>query len=778
MHFTPIKIDYSFDDEGKLTIIDIGDGRSCGDNGFPNLDQAIEKKVFSIAPDSLTKVILEGEVPEEALSHNQHPIVFSSFNSAKHTIWPMSKMNRNLSISLHTHGHYHLSKNIHPSTLIVSEQHKLYLYILRDLLPEAKHFVFWHPKQPIDQAIQAISTLNIPTEQGFFIKAMDNSNGGARPDEIIYVKSIKALTSTLNEIKSESIKTDQYLSYAIEQAFSHRKKIRNGKEYVVTGRAFIMLTQTTNSDIKAEIIDAKYMFPSLPHQGANKGSTDQFLANLNRGQSTLLPLTTKELDQLNEQLNADRLKPLWQGLFQPLSETDKVFLAKDIPIHKKFLQDCAKRPYQKNKIDQIEKTSKPTVSVKYINDPYFTYSLGMLDVDRTIKQYSLGIEGHNTKENIATLSRALGLIQCHLRMEKTLQKMGQDHYLNQIRDPRNPQMLRQGLNTNLRRLLTQHNNIQTRNLQSIANELTTQPTKSNSTNKPITCSTDTNEQTHAHCPSLNIHPGEPFYYTKDYPTALAQAAYLSDVTILRALLLSRVVSISTPAEYGEHAFFYALSCFESGTTSAARQILYAAIRDKQDQWNIPDSESTKETHLEAIYDCLFFEKLAHYFKNQTELPSDSALVKWDTLMESTCYREHIRQQTRLYLLACKIKPYSFDNPNKTLRNAVVQADFETSRMLILTGLADPLDVSTSGKTATDHADERSKTAHATEKTTRLRIQSFIHHINSKLKKDGKHEQNPVQARPNEDISSAPTSVQTLSFFETIDSTDSKASHRP
>ena len=564
------------------------------------------------------------------------------------------------------------------------------------------------------------------------------------------------------------------MSYAIEQAFSHRKKIRDGKEYIVTGRAFIMLTQTTNSDIKAEIIDAKYMFPSLPHQGAYKGTTNQFLANINKGQPTLLPLTTEELDQLNEQLNADRLKPLWQGLFQPLSKTDKVFLEKDIPIHKKFLQDCKKRPYQKNKIDQIEKTSKPTVLVQHINDPYFTYSLGMLDVNNTINQYILGAEGPNTKENIATLSRVLGLIQCHLRMEKMLQKMGQDHYINQIRDPGTRKILRQELNRNLRRLLTQHNSIQTRNLQSIANELTTQPTKSNSTNKPITCSIDTNEKTHAHCPELNIHPGKPFFYSKDYSTALAQAAYLSDVTILRALLLSRVVSISTPAEYGEHAFFYALSCFESETTPAARQILYAAIRDKQDQWNIPNGESTKETHLEAIYDCLFFEKLAHYFKNQTELIPDSALVKWDTFTGSTYYREHILQQTRLYLIACKIKSYSFDNPNKTLRNAIVQADFETSRMLILTGLADPLDVSASGKSATDYANERTESAQATEKPTRLRIQSFIHHINNKFKEDGKHEQNPVQACTSEGISSEPTSVQTLSFFETIDSTDSTA----
>ena len=63
----------------------------------------------------------------------------------------------------------------------------------------------------------------------------------------------------------------------------------------------------------------------------------------------------------------------------------------------------------------------------------------------------------------------------------------------------------------------------------------------------------------------------------------------------------------------------------------------------------------------------------------------------------------LQGQVALYLQACKKSCYRFEDLNKTLRNTLVQADFETTRMLILTQLANINHRSPSGKTALDHA---------------------------------------------------------------------------
>ncbi len=749
MNFVPIKIDYSIDNDGHITILDIGDGRSCGDAGFIGIDQAIEEKAFSIAPHAYMKAILDCEVTDEALTNHAHPIVFSSYSNPKTTIWPISGGIRVISQSLHTHGHYQLSANTHPSTLILSEQHKLYLYILRDQLPEAKRFVFWHDKKCIEETLTEIERLNIPAENGFFVKTMDNSNGGARDTEVMYVKDTKTLAILLQDLKRYSPE----MSYAIEQVFADTKKNRNGKEYVVTGRAFIMLNQKEDHHITAEVIDAKYMFPSNPYQGKYNGTTKQFLANINKGQSTLLPLSATEMSQLSEQLNAERLKPLWQNLFEPVSKIDKMISEKNIAIHKKFLKDCKQRPYCKNKIDFFEKNSKPSIPVEYLSDQYFTCNFEIMSVNNSIDKLNMGYyEGSDIKKNIASLSHTLGAVSVHMRMISIIQNMGQSDYLKRIFNPHTFEKLIDTLNRNMHKLLIEHSSIQTKRLQAMVSKDTGNDKTMSITERDMECTIG--------CPELNIEPGKPFAYSIYEPTALAQAAKLGDFTIARALLLSRQADISVPAEYGEHAFFYGLSAIESETAAATKQILFAAIRDKQDRWSIPTSQTDKNKHLNAIYDCWFFEKLS---QDKTVFAQDQ-LVNLDLIQNATDYRKLLQQQVQFYLTACNIPSYNYDNCNKALRNAVVQADVETTRILILTGLADPLHVSASGKSATDYADERAIKSKSDDKTVRKQIQSFIHAVNNKKRgrrrfdSDGMHEDN-------QNIRNIKPIVQGQSFFE-------------
>ena len=734
---TIIKIDYTRVN-GELRILDIGDGISCGSEGFDDIDEVIRSKFFELSSHAHLMALLDGEIAQDALQCLQ-PISFSSNKNANRAVYPLSQDKRSLTQSLHALAYQGRIANTYSSTVLASEQHKLYLYLLQEGLSEQKRCIFWDASQDIETTLAELRAKNIPSANGFFIKVMDNSNGGARSNEVMYAKDFAALRAQLLAIKDNSnVQSD--CSYAIEQTYTemqkrlHTSNNRHSGSYAVTGRAFILLSQAPGQEIQAHVLSAKYMYPSKAYQGPNKGSIDQFLANINQGQglSGLLNLTESENDALSNDLNSLRIRKLWQELMLPLTKVNEKLATMSIPIHQKFMRDLPKRPFMITKLLHDE-ASTPTGIDKYFLNMLILKNI--LDGIDQINSYNTLINlcktysWANTEQksviigHVAVVSNVLALIKLHKQMDTMPSHINREEYIQYLEQKDAEKKFAELLKLSLSILMQM---------------------RGKTLKERINTSTTINTVSDAHksdCKILGITKSFD-YNTNDMTLALAQAAKLSDTITLRALLLSRSVDIATPLDNGNSPLYYGLRPFSQldKDCELAHQTLHAAVQDKFNRWgaNIYEhwcddkTQLSRQQHLCNIYDIHFARQVIGYYQQGLFACDEELAGELDTLNswlnnDSITWETLIDTQLRLYISAGNNKGYRHDNLNATLRNAVVQADFDTVKMLIITKFADAEDVSPSGATAYEHAANKlnnNRESH-TLKQVRERVHTLI-----------------------------------------------------
>ena len=183
--------------------------------------------------------------------------------------------------------------------------------------------------------------------------------------------------------------------------------------------------------------------PSKAYQGPNKGSIDQFLANIRQGQglSSLLNLTESENDALHNDLNSLRIRKLWQELMLPLTKVNEKLAKMCIPIHQKFMRDLPQRPFMITKLLHDE-TSKPTgidkyflnmLIVKKIRDNIDQINLYNTLID-LCKTYSWTNQGHKFTiiHHVAVVSNVLALIKLHKQMETMPSHINREEYIQYL----------------------------------------------------------------------------------------------------------------------------------------------------------------------------------------------------------------------------------------------------------------------------------------------------------------------------------------------------------
>ncbi len=197
-----LKLDFKFDEQGYLRIIDLGDGLSAGLDGFSETIGATILRDWYEASGADAIVTLLGELPKVVMQpETLHlPLVsrrvavgdrlsdIEDLASREERLVLSSACHRNVAYQSYFWQKQGLQNTATiPLGLIATEMHKVLWYALMEMyLPRdaCPTVLYWNNNQsPESLDLSALRT----SANGLFIKIGDRSTGGA--DEVYYVKN-------------------------------------------------------------------------------------------------------------------------------------------------------------------------------------------------------------------------------------------------------------------------------------------------------------------------------------------------------------------------------------------------------------------------------------------------------------------------------------------------------------------------------------------------------------------------------------------------------------
>ena len=183
-------------------------------------------------------------------------------------------------------------------SLLAMEQHKLFWYVpCKELMRDEdnKNVIYW-----TNDNSPNIDLGSIDMENGAFIKIVDRSDGGGT--DVYYGKDKNEVKNILGMLQQQYVSsTEPYKKhiFVIEPAYITIKEYQ-GKDYNVTGRAFITLAfDTEMQTLSVKIAGAKWMFP-IEHLQGNK-TTNQMLSNVKHS-IAMSKLSLEELNTLSKNI--------------------------------------------------------------------------------------------------------------------------------------------------------------------------------------------------------------------------------------------------------------------------------------------------------------------------------------------------------------------------------------------------------------------------------------------------------------------------------------------
>lgn len=303
-----LKIDFKIDEQGILRIIDVGDGIAAAISGFEDMPVSSRTLKYMHEMSGAAVATLYGELPYTALEDESlHVPLVLRPDSAKgnfHSVEDFSDAERILGYSQYPRlssfvscdwAHQKDNFLTMPVALTAMEMHKvLWYFLLEKHLPLAqkKAVAYWCN----ESAPSTVDFSQIDMTAGVFVKIADRSQGGA--NNVYYAKDqaqALAIMQNLHQAYPGTNENYEKHLYVIEPAYITIKRYK-GKDYNVTGRAFLVLSHNSLTDeLEVKITAAKWMFPVAAMSG--KLSTEQMLSNI-KNSIDMLTLTEAEEHQL------------------------------------------------------------------------------------------------------------------------------------------------------------------------------------------------------------------------------------------------------------------------------------------------------------------------------------------------------------------------------------------------------------------------------------------------------------------------------------------------
>ncbi|MGE3919431.1 MAG: hypothetical protein AB7F64_00550 [Gammaproteobacteria bacterium] len=311
---TPIalKLDFKIDEKGILRIFDIGDGLGAGLGGFKNLGAIRLRDLAEVNKSRIATVF--GELTRDAMQPEtiHIPIIQRTISPegswidiedlselSSRTLLPYSQASRIQSYVSYFWGNKLNNIPITPMALMALEMHKLLWYTLmqKHMAPAYReNILYWSN----DNSTVKLDLRTINMNNGVFIKIADRSLGGGY--EIYYAKDANEVEMILAQLhKKYLLSTEDHAKhiFVIEPAYQ-TIKTHDGKDYNVTGRAFVTLIfDTETRELQAKIAGAKWMLPTEPMQ--NNKTQEQMLSNVKHS-CKMLPLNEEELEIVSRQI--------------------------------------------------------------------------------------------------------------------------------------------------------------------------------------------------------------------------------------------------------------------------------------------------------------------------------------------------------------------------------------------------------------------------------------------------------------------------------------------
>lgn len=300
-----LKLDFKFDEQGYLRIIDLGDGLSAGIDGFSETMGATILSDWYEASGANASVTLLGELPKELMQpETLHlPIVSRPgiVDERLTHIDDLALREERLALSSGCHrnvayqSYFWQKKGLQntataPLGLIATEMHKVLWYALMDMhlpLDARPTVLYWNNFQaPETFDLSLLRT----SEKGLFIKIGDRSTGGA--DEVYYVKNEREAQRVLQKLHRIYSSTGEKHIFIIEPAYVTMKGAYNA-----TGRAFVTLhLDEETRALHVKIAGAKWITPEARFTTSN--TEREMLANAGH-QREMIDLEPAELEQLS-----------------------------------------------------------------------------------------------------------------------------------------------------------------------------------------------------------------------------------------------------------------------------------------------------------------------------------------------------------------------------------------------------------------------------------------------------------------------------------------------
>lgn len=383
-----LKLDFKIDEKRIVRIFDIGDGLAADTAGFEDIPLAatILRDLYDANKSALATVF--GELPLDVMQpQTMHlPIIQRKIPAQRSWIdisdlsesdcgyiLPYSYAGRIQSYVSHFWGKKLDSIATTPIGLMGMEMHKLLWYtLIQKHMPSAyrDNILYWSN----DKSVVELDLSTIDMTNGVFIKIGDRSIGGG--NEVHYAKNTSEATKILNQLYKIYQSSEQPYKkhiYVIEPAYQ-TIKFHDSKNYNVTGRAFVTLTlDTATREVQVKIAGAKWMFPMEP-LGKEK-TQEQMLSNLKHC-IEMLPLNLEELGILSQQI-----VEVYGDMFTAgIEHDDLIEYCKDAPIVEEFktiLRPNAsyKMMVECSKEDSGKHVQQEQLLMQMINSLVFTHYL-------------------------------------------------------------------------------------------------------------------------------------------------------------------------------------------------------------------------------------------------------------------------------------------------------------------------------------------------------------------------------------------------------------------
>lgn len=332
-----LMLDFKFDEQGHLRVLDLGDGLAAQSDGFPEtLTSTILNDWYEMsgagavvsALGELPKELMQPETLHIPLMPRRTPVGDSLTHThdllqVEASLLPYSSCYRSTAYQSYV-WNKNGSKNITriPLSLIACEVHKILWYTLMDsYLPlEIRQTILYWSNDQLPQTVD-LSTLNLVN--GVFIKIGDRSSGKA--EEVYYAKDRPKIQEVLMRLYHIYQQKKEKHIFIIEPAYV---TIKDG--YNATGRAFVTLSLDRDSHtLCVKIAGAKWMCPKARPTEARL--EEEILVNAKHG------LRTLELDETELSKLSSDLVHLYGDVFRAAFEHDDLMsVCKTHPIMPSF----------------------------------------------------------------------------------------------------------------------------------------------------------------------------------------------------------------------------------------------------------------------------------------------------------------------------------------------------------------------------------------------------------------------------------------------------------